>query len=183
LCCCRRAIGGERALETAYVSGVQAILRDHVAAVYEKTGVVKNGDRVEVLEHDRHFVKVRTATGAIGWVEQRNLVSQQIYDRIQKLTADNQKDPCRRRARPATTPTCTSNRDATPNISIRFPRREAVAVKAGTAEKPGALHRRRGGGDGYSTNDEKKPGTVTLSGKRRLVAGARLHNRWLVLDA
>ena len=38
LSACNR--GGERALETAYVSGVQAILRDHVAAVYEKTGAV-----------------------------------------------------------------------------------------------------------------------------------------------
>jgi hypothetical protein len=82
-----------RVLETAYVSGVQAILRDHVAAVYEKAGVVKNGERVEVLDHDRRFVKVRTSTGATGWVEQRYLVSQQVYDQIQKLTADNQNDP------------------------------------------------------------------------------------------
>jgi len=83
----------ERVLETAYVSGIQAVLRDQVAAVYEKIGVVKNGDRVEVLDHDRRFVKVRTATGVTGWVEQRYLVSQQVYDQIQKLAADNQKDP------------------------------------------------------------------------------------------
>jgi SH3-like domain-containing protein len=84
---------GGRVLEIAYVSGVQAILRDHVAAVYEKVGVVKNGERVEVLDHDRRFVKVRTATGATGWVEQRYLVGQDVYDRIQKLTADSQNDP------------------------------------------------------------------------------------------
>jgi uncharacterized protein YgiM (DUF1202 family) len=83
----------QHVLETAYVSNPQVALRDHVAAVFEKTGVVKNGDRVEVLDHDRHFVKVRTATGVTGWVEQRFLVSQQIYDQIQKLAADNQKDP------------------------------------------------------------------------------------------
>ena len=88
---CNRGRG--HVLETAYVSGVQAILRDHVAAVFEKTGVVKNGDRVEVLDHDRRFVKVRTSTGATGWVEQRFLVSQQVYDQIQKLAADNQNDP------------------------------------------------------------------------------------------
>ena len=90
LCACKR--NGGRVLEVAYVSGVQAILRDRVAAVYEKTGVVKNGDRVEVLDHDRRFVKVRTATGAMGWVEQRYLVGQEVFDRIQKLTADNQND-------------------------------------------------------------------------------------------
>jgi Bacterial SH3 domain len=91
LSACNR--GHERVLETAYVSNPQATLRDHVAAVYEKTGVVKNGDRVEVLDHDRHFVKVRTTTGVTGWVEQRYLVSQQVYDQIQKLAADNQNDP------------------------------------------------------------------------------------------
>jgi len=85
--------GHQHVLETAYVSAVQAILRDHVAAVFEKTGVVKNGDRVEVLDHDRRFVKVRTATGVTGWVEQRFLVSQQVYDQIQKVAADNQNDP------------------------------------------------------------------------------------------
>ena len=91
LSACNRGRG--RVLEVAYVSAVQANLRDHVAAVYEKTGVVKNGDRVEVLDHDRRFVKVRTTTGAMGWIEQRYLVGQEVYDQIQKLTADNQNDP------------------------------------------------------------------------------------------
>jgi SH3-like domain-containing protein len=88
---CNRGHG--RVLEIAYVSGVQAVLRDHVAAVYEKAGVVKNGDRVEVLDRDRHFVKVRTSTGVVGWMEQRYLASQDVFDQIQKLTADNQNDP------------------------------------------------------------------------------------------
>jgi len=91
LSACNR--GHEHVLETNYVSPPQAILRDHVAAVFEKTGVVKNGDRVEVLDHDRRFVKVRTAAGVTGWIEQRYLVSQQVYDQIQKLAADNQNDP------------------------------------------------------------------------------------------
>jgi hypothetical protein len=88
---CNRGRG--RVLEVAYVAAVQANLRDQVAAVYEKAGVVKNGDRVEVLDHDRRFVKVRTASGATGWLEQRYLVGQDVYDRIQKLTADNRNDP------------------------------------------------------------------------------------------
>ncbi len=84
---------GGRVLETAYVSGLQVNLRDRVAVAYEKTGLVKNGDRVEVLDHDRHFVKVRTATGQTGWMEQRYLVSQQVFDQLQKLTAENANDP------------------------------------------------------------------------------------------
>jgi len=91
LAACDRGRGN--VLEVAYVSAVQSNLRDHVAAVYEKAGTVKNGDRVEVLERDRRFVKVRTATGATGWIEQRNLVGQNIFDQIQKLAADNRNDP------------------------------------------------------------------------------------------
>ena len=64
---CNRGRG--RVLEIAYVAAVQANLRDQVAAVYEKAGVVKNGDRVEVLDHDRRFVKVRTPKNEIGWLE------------------------------------------------------------------------------------------------------------------
>lgn len=82
-----------RPLEIAYVSAPQAILRDHVAAVYNKTGMVKNGDRMEVLEKDRRFARVRTAKGEEGWIEQRYLVSQQIFDGFQKLAAQEQNDP------------------------------------------------------------------------------------------
>ncbi len=88
---CRRGSG--RVLEVGYVSGVQVNLRDHVAAVYEKTGQVKNGERVEVLDHEKRFARVRTATGVEGWIEQRYLVDQKTFDGIQKLTQENQDAP------------------------------------------------------------------------------------------
>ena len=75
------------------MSAVQANLRDRVAAVYEKAGAVRNGEKVEVLDHDRRFVKVRTSTGAIGWIEQRYLVSQEVFDQMQQLTKENLNDP------------------------------------------------------------------------------------------
>ena len=80
-------------LEIAYVSAPQVNLRDRVAAVYNKAGLVKNGDRVEVLDRDRHFVKVRGVGGVEGWMEQRYLVTEKIYNQIQKLTQDSLKDP------------------------------------------------------------------------------------------
>ena len=43
--------GGHREQEIAYVSAPQAFLRDRVAAVYDKVGTVKNGDRVQILDH------------------------------------------------------------------------------------------------------------------------------------
>lgn len=87
---CNRHRG--RVLEVAYVSAPQVSLRDRVAAVYNKAGLVKNGERVEVLDRDRRFVKVRSVSGAEGWMEQRYLVNQKVYDQIQKLTQDSQND-------------------------------------------------------------------------------------------
>ena len=135
---CNRGRG--RVLEIAYVSGVQAILRDHVAAVYEKTGVVKNGERVEVLDHDRRFVKVRTATGAMGWVEQRYLVGQDVFDRIQKLTADNQNDPVQAQGatRNDTNLHVEPGRDTEHLYQISAGEKLAL-LRRGTAEKPGAV--------------------------------------------
>lgn len=88
---CNRGRG--RSNEFAYVSAPQSMLRDQVAAVYNKTGVVKNGDRVQVLDRDRRFVKVRTDANVEGWIEQRNLVSQQIFDELQKLSQQEQNTP------------------------------------------------------------------------------------------
>jgi SH3-like domain-containing protein len=85
--------GRHGAQEFAYVSAAQAILRDHLAAVYEKSGVAKNGERVEVLDRERRFARVRTSSGAEGWVEQRNLVTQDVFDQFQKLARDEQKSP------------------------------------------------------------------------------------------
>jgi SH3-like domain-containing protein len=135
---CNRGRG--RVLEIAYVAAVQANLRDQVAAVYEKAGVVKNGDRVEVLDHDRRFVKVRTATGATGWLEQRYLVGQDVYDRIQKLTADNQKDPVQAQAttRNDTNLHVVPGRDSEHLYQISSGEK-LVLLKRGTAEKPGSV--------------------------------------------
>jgi len=80
-------------LEIAYVSAAQSILRDRVSAVFSKTGVVKNGDRVQILERERRFVRVRTASGAEGWIEQRSLVPQSVYDGFQKLAQQEQHAP------------------------------------------------------------------------------------------
>lgn len=85
--------GRHRVLEVAYVSAPQAALRDQVAVAYRPVGNAKNGERVEVLEREKRFARVRTAGGLEGWIEQRYLVDQKTFDALQKLTQDNQNDP------------------------------------------------------------------------------------------
>jgi SH3-like domain-containing protein len=84
---------GHRVLEVNYVSAPQATLRDQVATVYNRVGLVKNGERVEVLDHEKRFARVRTSAGVEGWIEERYLVNQPTYDQLQKLTQENLSDP------------------------------------------------------------------------------------------
>jgi len=76
-----------------YVSVPETSLRDRVATMYNKIGTVHNGDRVEVLEKQRRFLRVRTDAGQEGWIEERSLVPQEVYDAFQKLVQDNASQP------------------------------------------------------------------------------------------
>jgi SH3-like domain-containing protein len=153
---CNRGRG--RVLEINYVAAVQANLRDQVAAVYEKAGVVKNGDRVEVLDHDRRFVKVRTATGATGWLEQRYLVGQEVYDQIQKLTADNQNDPVQAQGttRNDTNLHVEPGRDTEHLYQISSGEKLSL-LKRGTAEKAGSVAPPSRSSASSNSKDKKQP--------------------------
>ena len=85
--------GRHRVLEVDYVSAPQVILRDELSPVYKKVGSAKNGDRVDVLDREKRFSKVRTATGQEGWVEQRYLVTQQVFDAFQKMQQKEKDSP------------------------------------------------------------------------------------------
>ena len=82
-----------RVLETDYVAAPQVTLRDQLSQVYNKTAIAKNGDRVDVLDREKRFAKIRTASGAEGWVEQRYLVTQQVFDQFQKLKQQETNSP------------------------------------------------------------------------------------------
>ena len=79
--------------EYMYISAPETSLRDRVATMYNKVGTVHNGDRVEVLEKQRRFLRVRTDGGQEGWIEERSLVTQDVYDAFQKLAQDNNGQP------------------------------------------------------------------------------------------
>src|SRR6266581_6850172 len=82
-----------RVLETDYVAAPQVTLRDQLSQVFNRVGTAKNGDRVEVLDREKRFAKIRTATGLEGWVEQRYLVSQQVFEAFQNLSRQAKDSP------------------------------------------------------------------------------------------
>jgi SH3-like domain-containing protein len=76
-----------------YVTAKQTFLRDRVAAVSNRTATVENGDKLEVLEHGRRFVKVQTAKGEQGWIDEKAVATQEIYDQFEALRKQHESDP------------------------------------------------------------------------------------------
>lgn len=79
--------------EYMYVSVAETSLRDRVATMYNKVGTLHNGDRVEVLERQKRFLRVRSSSGQEGWIEMRSLAPQDVFDGFQKLAQDNANTP------------------------------------------------------------------------------------------
>ncbi|HXZ81755.1 MAG TPA: SH3 domain-containing protein [Terriglobales bacterium] len=92
---CKRAIGPKP--EAAYVNAPQVNLRDRLATIYEKKGIVRDGDKVYVLEKRKRFWRVRTERGEEGWLEEKYLVDEPTYDQFKKLSAENLDSPAQAR--------------------------------------------------------------------------------------
>lgn len=132
---CKR--GGQRQGEIAYVAVPTANLRDRVAAVYNKAGVVHNGERVEVLEKSRRFLKVKTVRGEVGWIEERYLVDADVFNGFENLAKEYAKTPPQAHgtARAALNIHLTPGRDT--EHLFQMPDGAKVEVlKRETAEKP-----------------------------------------------
>jgi SH3-like domain-containing protein len=76
-----------------YVTTKQGYLRDRVAAVSNRTGQVANGDKLKVLDHARHWIKVQTAKGEIGWIEEKAVIAEEQTSEFDKLRSDHKDDP------------------------------------------------------------------------------------------
>jgi hypothetical protein len=76
-----------------YVTAKQTFLRDRVAAVSNRTGTVQNGDRLVVLEHGRRFFRVRTDKGEQGWIDEKAVATQDVFEAFQRLGEAHKADP------------------------------------------------------------------------------------------
>lgn len=77
----------------AYAGPLTLNLRKDVASKSPPVGAVKHGERLEVLETRRRFVKVRTAQGLEGWTDSNLLLTSQQMDELRKLAGSMAKLP------------------------------------------------------------------------------------------
>jgi SH3-like domain-containing protein len=76
-----------------YVTAKQTFLRDRVAAVSNRTATVGNGDKLQVLEHGRRFVRVQTEKGEQGWIDEKVVATQDVFDQFETLKQKHKDDP------------------------------------------------------------------------------------------
>jgi Bacterial SH3 domain len=86
-------------LGEAYVSERSTTLWSSVAQVREPIDVLHYGDRVDVMARRNDSVKVRTVSGAVGWVDARLLLEPALWQRSVKLLTAVKAMPVQARGR------------------------------------------------------------------------------------
>jgi len=76
-------------LETAYAGSRSVTLFSTSAQVREPVTTVNFGDRLEVLQRFQNQVKVRTAAGVVGWIEENDLLSADLWETLKDLEANS----------------------------------------------------------------------------------------------
>jgi hypothetical protein len=86
-------------ISDAYISERSVTLWSSVAQVREQLGVLLYGDHVDVLARRNENVKVRTASGVVGWVDGRYLMEPNLWHRSAKLLEQASAIPVQARGR------------------------------------------------------------------------------------
>lgn len=134
----RRETQGE-----AFVSERVAPVLSGIAQVRQQVGVLHYGERVEVLSKRNEYTKVRTPTGAVGWVEAHQLMEPALWQRSIRLIEQVRDMPVQARGRTKVSTNLRVLPGRTEPRLYQFPRNVPVEIVG------------RGVADWVQTTDEK----------------------------
>lgn len=77
---------GPPAIGEAYVGPATLNLRQELAPKSAVVGTVKHGERLDVVQTRRRFVRVRSKSGMLGWTDSRQLLSTAQMEQLRKLS-------------------------------------------------------------------------------------------------
>lgn len=84
---CKQGPPEERAIGVAYAGPASLILRKELSSRSSATTTIQHGDKVEILETRRRFVRIRTSTGEQGWTDANLLLSSEQMDELKRMFA------------------------------------------------------------------------------------------------
>jgi hypothetical protein len=84
---CAPATRHEASIGQAYIGPASVTLRKEIAPKSPTVATLRFGDKIDIVSTKRRFVKVRTRTGAEGWLEDYMLLNQSDIDQIKAQSA------------------------------------------------------------------------------------------------
>jgi len=138
----------------AFVSEKAAPVLSGIAQVRQQLGVLHYGERVEVLSKRNEYMKVRTPTGAVGWVDSRQLMEPALWQRSIKLLEQVRNMPVQARGRTKVSTNLRVLPGRTEPRLYQFARNVPIEIVG------------RGAADWVQTTDEKDSGTEPQATKK-----------------
>ena len=83
----------ERTIGEAYAGPANLEIRKEIAPKSGTVATAHYSDKLLILQRHRHMMKVRTAQGLEGWVDENMLLDQAAIKRLQQLSRDTEKYP------------------------------------------------------------------------------------------
>lgn len=94
--CSREA--AEPVIGAGYVATSSVNLRDRLGATQTTVGAVRFGERVDILERRRRWLRVKTGLGKEGWLEQRHLIGEDVLKQFGTLLVQARQLPSQGKA-------------------------------------------------------------------------------------
>ena len=93
ICACSKGPPRAQPIGEAFVGPAVLKIRSDIPLQSSTVTTVKHGDRLQILQTRRRFLRVRTPHGVEGWTDERQLLAAADMDVLRKLTAQAAKLP------------------------------------------------------------------------------------------